>query len=497
MSQKYVIACDLGTSGLKVVLVSTEGAVLAAATEPYPLLSTEPKMAEQIPDEYWNAACRGFRAVRGDRFAAEDCLGIAFGGQWRVIIPVDAEGSVLCNGTIWCDGRAGEEARMLTEATGRKFFSENDYWSRLAWFRKHRPEIYERCQWILEANAFLKWRATGRAVSDVTNSFTRSPSPIRQAFFEEVLGHAGISLEKFPPVCASTELVGGLTAEAAQQLDLPEGTPVFGGCCDIPAAAIGTGRGAPGDVHCSLGTSGWLSTVSARDEVIHTRPPLDAEHDNIFLGSLGIRIGPATNWIVDTLYGAEKERLGDGVWALLNEELAAVPPGCERLLAAPWIFGARKPLASNAARGVFVNLGSHHTRAHMAAALLEGVCFMLRRNLEQNATICPSPITSVTVCGGGAANPRWMQALADILRIDVNVPADARSRGAVGVAFCALIGLGIMKDFESVKDHIVIEKIYHPRPETFAEYELLSKQFDRLYTALEEIFVDLNGPATC
>lgn len=491
MSQPYVIAGDLGTSGVKIVLVSMEGSILATATEQYALYTNASNHAEQEPEEYWQAVCRATARVRSNQWAAEDCAGIAFGTQWKGIIPIDADGKVLRRSIIWMDKRAIEEAKELNEAMGEPLFCESDYWPKLLWFRKHEPELYERSVHILEANSFLKWKATGVMVSDITNCYTRAYSASKQAFYDKVLACAGLDPEKFPPLCTSTDLVGHLTAEAAAQLQLLEGTPVFGGCCDIPGLAIGSGCAGPGAVHTYFGTSAWVGAITPHDPSVVYCPPLDKEHDVSFYG-LGISVGPSTQWVVDTLFAEEKARYSTRLWPELDKLVAETAPGADRLLAAPWFFGARPPLAGGNARGLFLNLSSQHTRAHMLRALLESYCYIVRQNIEKLNAVRETPLPAITACGGGTNNPHWMQALADILKIEVRIPEDASSTGAVGVAYCALIGLGVVPDFASLADQVHIRAIYRPRPEYFAEYDLLYSQFIRLYPILSDLFTQLN-----
>ena len=488
--EPYVIACDLGTSGVKVVAFGLKGGVFASATEKYDLY-VQGNRAEQDPEQYWQAICRAAAGLRAQGVDPQACRGLAFGTQWRGIIPIDAQGRLLRRSIIWMDKRAAQEAQELNNAMGAALFCAMDYWPKLLWLRKNEPEIYDSAALLLEPNAYLKWRATGRAVSDVTNSYTRSPNPDKQAFYDRLLRCAGLDADKFPPLCEATELAGRVTPEAAQALGLPAGLPVFGGCCDIPALAIGSGCSAEGAVHAYLGTSGWLGCIERCDPTDVYRPPLDAAHDVGFY-SLGVSVGPSTDWLLDTLYGAERARLGAGIWRYLDEELDRVPPGAERLLLAPWFFGGRPPLSANNARGVFLNLGSQHTRAHMYRALLEGYCYLMRQRLEQVNARRAAPVQAVTVCGGGSANRHWMQAMADILRVRVQVPRDAQSTGAAGVAYCALIGLGQVSGFDALQEQVELETCYDPNPAHFAEYDLLYHQFVRLYPLLSEVFDALN-----
>jgi len=188
---------------------------------------------------------------------------MAFGTQWKGIIPLDSRGQVLHNAIIWLDGRAKRQAEKLNARLQADTFTERDYWARLMWVREERGDIYDRTETFLEVNAFLKFRATGVRAVDLTNDFIHSLDPDIQRDYQRVLAAAEIDTGKFPPLVMPTEKVGGLTPEAAAALGLVENIPVFGGCGDIPAIAIGAGCSAPGSAHIYLGSSGWLAVSVA------------------------------------------------------------------------------------------------------------------------------------------------------------------------------------------------------------------------------------------
>ena len=492
MREKYVIACDLGTSGVKIVAFGADSrTVLNSASETYPLY-VDGKKAEQDPQEFWEAICRGMNRIRQSGVPAEDCLGIVFGTQWRGMIPIDKDGRVLRRAIIWMDKRAKEEAALLNDAMGQDLFCEMDYWPKLMWFLKNEPEIFRNTAFILEVNAYLKWKATGRLYSDITNNYTRSYNGERDTFYGTILRKAGLDRNLFPPLCEPSDRVGGLTAGAAGELGLPEGLPVFGGCCDIPALAIGSGCSRPGDVHAYLGTSGWLGHVEpVRPDSTYT-PSLDRAYDVGFY-AMGVSVGPSTEWMLNSFFREEKEKHGKAVWDRLDRELDGIPAGSGRLLAAPWFFGSRPPFASGNARGVFVNLDSSHTPAHMLKAVFEGSCYILRQNLELLNSRRTEPAGAITACGGGALNRHWMQAMADILKTEIRVPEDPQNTGSIGVAYCALVGLGIAEDFGKIASQIRYARIFRPREETFAEYDLLYREFTRLHDNLHKTFDALNG----
>ena len=259
MKKSYIVSYDLGTSGVKIALVDLEGNLISSETVGYSLLIPQHGWAEQDPNEFWGAVCKGTKqVVANENMKPEAIAGIAFGTQWKGIIPLDHDDNVLHNAIIWLDGRAEKQAKKLNTRMHTDTFTERDYWARLMWVKEELPETYEKTANFLEVNAFLKFKATGVKAVDLTNDFIHNLEPEIQKYYNRVLTSAELDPDKFPPLVMPAERVGELTAEAAEKLGLCEKTPVFGGCGDIPAIAIGAGCSSIGSAHIYLGSSGWL-----------------------------------------------------------------------------------------------------------------------------------------------------------------------------------------------------------------------------------------------
>ena len=204
-------------------------------------------------------------------------------------------------------------------------------------------------------------------------------------------------------------------------------------------------------------------------------------------------IGLSFNWAVNRFYAAERQQLGDDVFAFVDKEIENIPAGSEGVLATPWFYGERPPLFESHARGNFLNLSSQHDRRHMTRAVMEGVCYQLRMgqeyNAEQRGFATPS---AINVIGGGACSDPWMQMLSDIMNIPVRVPADTRHAGAIGTAYSALIGLGIVSDYAEAARKLSIQREYFPKPENVKVYEKAYQVFRGLYAALRPTFEQMN-----
>lgn len=491
--QHFVLAYDLGTSGVKAALVTMQGEAVHTATAEYPLYIPNPGWAEQDPELYWKAVCSVTKQVLAEADAApESVKGIAFGTQWKAIIPIDGEGNVLRNAMIWLDARASSQARRLNERFGEGMFNAADYWPKLMWLRENEPECVAKATMILEVNSFLKWKATGEAAIDLSNCFVQSFDETIDKLFSDILSFADIPREKFPRTVDSEELVGYVTEQAAEEMGLVKGIPVFGGDTDIKAITIGSGCCNVGDVHMYFGSSGWIGfTVPHTADELYISP-FDKERDvNIF----GMQaIGLSLNWVVRRFYGREWDEMGGKVFDFVNEELKNIPAGSEGVFATPWFYGDVPPLLNEDVRGTFINLGPQHDRRHMVRAIMEGVCYHLKTgalNIQKEKGY-PAP-KAVNVIGGGSLSDIWMQTLADVMNVSVRVPKSTKHAGAVGTAYNALIGLGVCADYNEVGKHLQIERSFEPIPENVAIYEKYFPIYASLFQRLESLFSAMNG----
>ena len=493
MKNKYIASYDFGTSGVKAVLVTEAGSVRSYATASYPLLTPRAGWAEQEPDAYWRSVCQAtHHALVAGNVVPEEVVGVVFGTMWKGIIPIDKDGNVLHNCMIWLDARAEKQAKVLNKRMNADRFCAQDYWARLMWLRDEHPEIYEATDCILENNSYLKFKSTGKKGVDLTNCLVSSPKSDLERDYAAIMAAAELDMDKFPPIMMPWETQGGLTVQAAREMGLCEGTPVFGGCGDIPAITIGSGSSGIGAAHIYLGSSGWRGiTASQRKEGVgEVYQSLDREKEILLYTMQSACM--SFDWTIHQFYHAEWKELGGKVYDLVNRDIADVPPGSGGLLATSWIHGERPPL-SEKARGVFFNIDASHDRRYIVNAMQESICYMLRWKLEAYRCETGKDIPMLRLVGGGTGSEHWMQMLSDILQLPIEVPADSRHAGAIGTAYCALIGLGMCNDFENANRMVRVEKRYEPRRDHTAVYEKMYLLFQSLYPTLEEMYWDLNG----
>ncbi|MDX7951377.1 FGGY family carbohydrate kinase [Lichenihabitans sp. Uapishka_5] len=484
---------DYGTTSLKAALVDRQGGIVASASATYAVAQPRVGWAEQDPRLLWEAgALAGREAMRLARAGPEAVRSIVFVAPWKGIIPVSQDGAVLRDALIWMDARAAPEAGRLNAALGVFAGTGQEYWPRLMWLKQHEPRTWAGSRWIMGVGTYLRWMATGAVVTEPSDDFVRSTRPATQARFDRILAAAGLSqdLDKFPPAIGSGDVVGALTPEAAGHLGFLVGTPVRCGFGDLPAITLGAGPLEPGAVHIYLGTSSWFAAVLEAGSELD--PPLrfaiDAHHDGaLYCLQAGCL---AYDWVVDLLYRSDRAEKGDRFFAFMDDEISAVPPGSETLLATHWLIGELPPFAKNA-KGVYLNLTTIHDRRHMVRAMLESICYSHRLSVERYEAQAGCHVDEIRAVGGGASSPVWMQMLADVLSRPIVVPAAPRFVGAIGASRCA----GERRVAPAPVDAPTQGRRFTPNPDHRSTYDRMFAAYAKIQPALVDLFDALNGPS--
>jgi xylulokinase len=492
---KFIMAHDLGTSGTKAVLTDTEGTVIASAESRYTVHYDADGGAEQDPEDWWQAIVETTHQIlEKTGITADEVAGLCMSAQMVGTLPVDIEGKPLRRAMIWLDARAEKEGAILHEKTGFDFISGKACSAKVYWIKENEPDIYKQTHKILDCKDFLQYRMTGVFATDLSLAIaTTYFNPWDRVWWSDVLEAMGVPEEKLPKILASTDQVGTLTAEAAQQLRLKEGIPIISGGGDVPCAVIGSGAISPGTGHLYLGTSAWVM-ASTTDFVLGAEgvyPSIGCDKGTFTLGGEMDNAGGCLKWFKENLMGKEDEeaaeKLNMSIFQYMDHLAGQVPDGAEGLLFLPWMWGERSPLDDDNLRGGFVNLGLNHTKAHMIRAMLEGIGYHLRWifSAVKSAGI---DLQEVNVIGGGASSDFWLQILADTTDVKLQKvagPLDACARGA---AMTAAVGLGIYKDYTEVEKMIKLAGAEFSPNSAFSElHQKAYENFQSLYPPLSKI----------
>ena len=480
------LGLDIGTSGVRAILVRRTGEVVASATSSLTLSTPRPGWAEQDPEDWWAASISAVKSAMA-KAPDERVLAVGISGQMHSSVFLDRDGRVIRPALLWCDGRTTAQCAKITQRVGgedqlQALVSnpalEGFTLPKILWLRDCEPAAYARLATVLLAKDFIRYRLTGvlsTEPSDASGSLMFDP--VRMRWSDELLAAVDLPRELLPDVGGSAEILGRVHSEAATATGLATGTPVVGGGADNACGAAGVGVVRQGDTVASWGTSGTM--LAPTDEPIvepglrahtfcHVAPKL------WYVMGVVLSAGGAFAWY--------RDRLARESDALLDAEAAAIPPGAEGVTFLPYLQGERTPHRDASARGAFLGLTLAHTRAHLTRAVLEGICFALRDSLSLIQSLGLAP-AELLLTGGGARSPFLRQLQADVYGLPV-ATVNREEGPAYGAALLAAVGAAAYRDLTTAAQATLTRSaVLRPDPETHRAYDGAYARFQRAFTA--------------
>lgn len=499
----YLLGIDVGTTGVKTLLIDAQGNVGARAVEEYPMYTPRPQWAEQDPEDWWQATVRSVRRVlKESGIRVDDIAGIGLTGQMHGMVMLDARGKVLRPCIMWNDQRTGEQCEWIMNLIGRQRFLDLTLnpalpgftAPKIIWTREHEPEVYAKAAKVLLPKDYIRYRLTGVYATEVSDaSGTVLLDVSHRRWSDEVLRELAIPADWMPECVESPEITGKITAEVADLTGLPVGLPVVGGAGDQAASAVGTGIVEPGLVSVTLGTSGVVFAYTeqpSRDPEGRLHTFCHAVPGKWHVMGVTLSAGGSFRWFRDSLGLMEKNvawMSGVDPYEILTAEAANAPVGSEGLLFLPYLTGERTPYADPNARGTFFGLTLRHDKRHMVRAVLEGVAYSLRDSIELFRDLA-IPIQQVRAAGGGARSVMWRQIMADIFDTEL-VTVNVTDSTAFGTALLAGVGTGVYGSVpEACAATVRIVDRTDPIPENQATYNEYYPIYRSLYRALKPAF---------
>ena len=478
------LGLDLGTSGLRGVLMEEGGAVLAAVEGAYEVRHPHPGWSEQDPGD-WIAAAR---AVIGELRAAHPgamarLRGIGLSGQMHGAVLLGADHEPLRPCMLWNDTRASREAAALDTARSREVIGNILFPGftapKVAWVAAHEPAAFERLAVVLLPKDHLRLWLTGEAVTEMSDAAGTGWLDMgARAWSDALLDASGMRRDQMPALVEGTAVSGRLRADLAAELGLPV-VPVAGGGGDNAAAAAGLGTLREGQGFVSLGTSGVV--LAARDRF--EPAPETAVHsfchaipDTWYQMAVILSATGGLSWLA-RLTGRSPGDLA----ALMPERASG--PGALRF--APYLSGERTPHPDAAIRGALIGLGVAHDAADLTRAVMEGVAFALRDGLDA-LRAAGAATGRLTAAGGGARSPFWLDTLACAMGVPIDVPEAGEIGAALGAArlsVCAATGAAPSE----VMTPPDIARTVEPRADLAAAYEDAFAAHRETYPALKAL----------
>ena len=480
------LGIDIGTSGVKAVLVNEAGAIVATASRELTLSHPAPLWSEQDPDAWADAAIRAVDdlATAHPRETA-GVRGVGLAGQMHGATLLDADGRPLRPAILWNDGRSHAECAELERrcpslhAIAGNLAMPGFTAPKLMWVGRHEPEVFARVAKVLLPKAYVRYRMTGEMVEDMSDAAGTLWLDVgRRSWSEPVLEATGLKLHHMPRLVEGSEVSAPLSPELADRWGMSANVVIAGGAGDNAASAIGLGAIAPGDAFLSLGTSGVLFRVTDR----FAPAPASAVH--AFCHALpglwhqmGVMLSAAASlaWLASVLATPAAALL-----APFGESVERPSP----IKFLPYLDGERTPHNDAAAAGAFVGLRGATGRADIVQAVLEGVAFAARDNLLALGVSGP-PIMEVDLVGGGSRSALWAQIIADVL----GIAAHRVEEGEVGAALGAARLGRLAATGESPANVCSRPRrlaTFMPRASAVAAYDDAYQQWRKLYPALKE-----------
>ena len=486
----YLLGVDIGTSSCKTAVFDPDGKVIAQGGSEYPVSYPEKGWAEQDPADWWNGICRAVREMIGESgINPADIAGIGIDGQSWSAIALDKSGNVLCPTPIWTDTRSEAICRETAERLGEeKLFglygnpvSPCYTWPKILWYRKNRPEVFEKTEKILQSNSYIAYRMTGEITQDLSQGYGLACFDMRKGCWDDDACEAlGIPRKLLPEIVNCHQVIGRLTKEAAEQTGLKEGTPVVAGGLDAACGTLGAGVVRPGQTQEQGGQAGGMSICIDQ----YAADPRLILSFHVVPGQWLLQGGTtggggALKWLRETM-------CPELSFAEMSELAEQAPAGSGGVTFLPYMAGERSPIWNPKACGVFFGLNFGVTRGQMIRACMEGVAYALRHNLE-TAEAAGAKAGILRAMGGSANSRVWTQIKADVTGCGIEVPASDTAT-TLGAAILAGVGTGVYKNFvEAAVRTVSVKKTYEPDPALKSVYDSGYDTYRKLYPALEEL----------
>ncbi|MCL2016405.1 MAG: xylulokinase [Defluviitaleaceae bacterium] len=479
---------DVGTSGTKILAMDEHGKVLKIVMRDYPLYQSGVE-SEQHPDDWWEQTADGLRELTA---AVPNIAAVSFSGQMHGLVVLDAEDKVIRRAILWNDQRTTAQCDYLNNVVGREKLLENVAnialtgftLPKILWMKEHEPELFARIKKVMLPKDYIAYKLSGQFATDESDaSGTLLLDVQKREWSQTMLEIAGLKQEQLPKLYKSSAAVGKVTAAAAKLTGLSEDTIVVIGGGDQAVGAVGTGTVSAGMCSLSLGTSGVVFAATDKFAVDRAASAVHSFcHANGAYHMMGVTLGAAAStkwWIEDVLNVTD-----------YNSEQTAIKPenlGNNSVYYLPYLSGERTPINDPFARGAFVGMATYTSRADMTLAILEGVAYSLRDNLEAIKKLGVS-FSSARIIGGGAKSALWCQITANVLNLRVDKINSAEGP-AFGAAILAAVGAGAYPTVEEACSKLIaVTQSYKPDSAAVQRYEKRYPIYNKLYKDLAESF---------
>jgi xylulokinase len=361
------------------------------------------------------------------------------------------------------------------------------------WYRDHEPEMFSRIDKVIGTKDYVNYKLTGRLVTDYSYaSGSGVYDLLAWGYSDQLIEASGLPRSLFPDIVPSTEVLGELTAEAADALGLPKTVKVVAGGVDNSCMALGARNIKDGRVYNSLGSSSWIPVCSAKPLLDSRSRPYVFTHvvPGLFTSALSIfSSGTSFRWVRDQLCQnvvAQAQQQGCDVYDLMTKLAEKSPIGANKLIFNPSLGGGTSLDESINIRGAFIGLDLGHTQADIIRAAMEGISMGLRIALDELKKLTTLS-DEILVVGGGSQSKLWLQIYADVYNMDIIKTNVDQQAAALGAAAIAAVGTELWPDFDIIDEIHQIESVTTPISQNHEKYEQILPIFAKIGKCQSEL----------
>lgn len=496
MSLDLFLAIDVGTGSVRAALVDAKGKILSIRAREHEQIVPQFGWSEQRPADWWTGVAAAIRDVLDTvPDARSRIVAVAACGQMHGTVLVDGNGELVREtAPLWNDKRTVDYVTAFEAAHAPDSYLADcanpptPAWPgfKLQWLRDNDPQAYSRTAAVLMSKDYINLKLTGEIAMDRGDggaSFLMDPRT--GEWSDKMIGLLGLNRDKLAPLRNPVEILGAVTAKAAQETGLREGTPVLVGGADYPVALLGSGVCRPGVGSEVMGTSAIITAIAAKpllDPAVCNVGTVEGNWGAFMLLESG---GDAMRWARRAFH--DKQFSYEDIVA----KAAEAPAGSDRLFFMPYLVGERLGEHRNA-RAQYFGIGAAHGLSHMHRAVLEGVAFATKRHINILDRISGAPLERVIASGGGAKTKLWMKIKASVYGIPILVPSEAEC-GLVGCAIMAASATGRFNSIEQAADtYVSYSEEITPDPQWVESYRPMQAFFEKLYIHSQSLYDDLD-----
>lgn len=492
-----VIGLDCSTTSTKAIAFDKRGHVVASTNEPIPLYSPRPNYYEQDPNDWWISAQKALkkitRQVNPDRIIA-----LAISNQRETFVPLNKNGKHLRPAIIWLDERCKDDVEPFSQKIGKNKIHQItgkpvDYAPvvyRLAWMKKHEPDLFKKIAMICDVHTYLIWKLT-----DTFKTSWASADPIglfelkNKKWSPILLKELELKEHQMPEIYCPGTILGKLTEDASRSTGLSTNTFIIAGGGDGQAAGLGSNVLTSKRAYLNLGTAVVAGVYGTRYEISKAFRTMASCSERGYYYECSLRAGTfAIDWLIKKILKIDSSKQPD-IYKQLEKEAQQISIGSDGLYHLPYLCGVMNPYWDINARGAFAGLSSSHTRGHIYRSILEGIAFEQLFALVAIEKEIGVRVGDLMAIGGGSANELWCHIFADVTGKNICLSENTEASG-LGAAIAAAVGIGWYQTFkEAARKMTGIKRIITPDARNQKKYRQMFETYKKIYPSLKKTLV--------